>query len=324
MLSEDNIIRHIKDHFPEHIGHDTAAIDIPIDSSCVVTKDLLLENIHFHRDYVEPKSLAYKALCANLSDLAASGAQPKYLLLGLSIPKHDETYDGSYLDAFINHFINLCKTEQLSIIGGDTTASQSGLVISITAIGYAKKNQRKTRHGAQRNDLICITGPTGETHLGLTALENRIDHLDTYKNKFLFPKAKTREGRWLAKQHAVTSMMDISDGLHIDLKRLCKASNCGAIIELNSADLCKRFVTACSALELGPIQTILTGGEDFELLFTCQHSAFDHLCYQFKKAFNYSLNMVGHICKDKSIAIIKDGKQININTKPFTHFGEPT
>ena len=228
MISETDIIHQIKNSFPKYIGHDTAEIDVPTGSCCAVTKDLLIDNIHFRTSYVEPKSLAYKALHANLSDLAASGTQPKFIILGLSIPKSQKTY----VYEFIDHFLRLCKSEKVEIIGGDTTASQSGLFVSITAIGYIKKDHRKTRSGAKKNDLICITGPIGKSHLGFLALENKINGLLEFKKSFLFPKAKVQEGIWLRKHSAVTSMMDISDGLFIDLKRLAETSKVSAEIDL--------------------------------------------------------------------------------------------
>ena len=166
MISEANIIHKVKNSFPDFIGHDTAEIDVPIDSSCVVTKDLLIENIHFCTSYVESESLACKALQANLSDLAASGARPEFIVLGLSIPKTKE----AYVYEFIDHFLAFCKFEKVAVIGGDTTASSSSLFISITAIGYTKKGQRKTRYGAQKGDLICITGPVGKITLGVSGV----------------------------------------------------------------------------------------------------------------------------------------------------------
>ena len=318
MISEADIIHQIKNSFPQHIGHDTAEINVPAGLCCVMTKDLLIEHIHFRTSYVEPKSLAYKALHANLSDLVASGVRPQFLMLGLSIPLSKE----AYVNAFIDHLIALCKSQQVEIIGGDTTASLKHLFVSITAIGYTKKNQRKTRSGAKKNDLICVTGPLGESHLGLLALENKINGLFDFKESFLFPKAKVQEGLWLGKHKAVTSMMDISDGLFIDLKRLTKMSKVGADIHLDKLPLSEAFKKACRILKLNPFDALLTGGEDYGLLFTIQKEDMTELSHQFLNTFGYAFHCIGNIQEGDSVNIKKCGQKVNLSLKSFSHFGE--
>lgn len=318
MISEAKIIHRIKTSFPKHIGHDTAAIDVPANASCVMTKDLLIENIHFRTSYVRPKSLAHKALHANLSDLAASGVRPQFLMLGLSIPPSQE----AYVYEFIDHFLTLCQQEQVEIIGGDTTASSIHFFISITAIGYTQKNQRKTRSGAKKDDLICVTGPLGEAYLGFLALENQINGLLNFKESFLFPKAKVQEGLWLGKQDVVTSMMDVSDGLFIDLKRLAETSRVKAEIDLNKLPLSDALIKACECLKLNPFDTLLTGGEDYGLLFTIQNEHFTKLSHQFLNLFGYSFYAIGHIEEGDGIDIKKHDHKIDLSLKPFSHFGE--
>ena len=318
MISETEVIHKIKNRFPKHIGHDTAEINVPSDSSCVVTKDLLIDDVHFRTSYVEPKSLAYKALHANLSDLAASGAQPKFIVLGLSVPK---TYE-AYVYEFIDHFLTLCKSNQVDIIGGDTTASQSGLFVSITAIGYTKKGYRKTRYGAKKDDLICVTEPIGRSYLGFLALENKVNGLLEFKESFLFPKAKAQEGIWLGKQNAITSMMDISDGLFIDLKHLAETSKVSAEIDLDKLPLSNDFIKACELLKLDPFNTLLVGGEDYGLLFTVQKEYFTKISHQFFNTFSYQIHCIGHIKDGDGISIKKCGNKINLPLKPFSHFGE--
>ncbi|NRA74261.1 MAG: thiamine-phosphate kinase [Rickettsiales bacterium] len=318
MISEENIINNIKNSFPDYIGDDTAKISPPKNSSIAITKDLLLENIHFRTSYVDPKSLAYKALYANLSDLVANGAEPKFITLGISIPKSQETY----VSQFIDHFTKLCKSEQIIIIGGDTTASQSSLFISITAIGYNKNNNRKTRSGAKENDLVCTVGALGESHLGFLALENKIDKLTKFKKQFLFPKAKIQEGIWLGKHESVTSMMDISDGLFIDLKRLLKASKVRAKINLEKIPSSDDFVKACKILKIDPLITLLVGGEGYGLLFTIKKDHFITIQNQFSNKFNYKFHCIGNIENGEGIDIANCGKKFNLTLKPFSHFGE--
>lgn len=310
MFSELELINEVKKFSNGYIGDDCAVIQ-PSNESCVITKDLLIEDVHFRTDYFSPEDLAQKALHANLSDIASMGAQPKYILCGISIPKHRHQYAKSFLQAFSR----TCHKERVLLIGGDTTSSISHLSISISAFGYCNKKKLKYRSGAQVDDYICIAGNLGYASVGLCQLEAATEvSRNIYTNSFLRPQAKIKEGCWLASQSCVHSMMDLSDGLYIDLLRLCRASNKGAHLDL---DLLKSLIS-----DEVSMKDILEGGEDYSLLFTINSNSIEEFKSKFKDLFDYQLKIVGRISKRKGIIFVENHKAVQVSIKPFAHFGE--
>ncbi|MCH9757258.1 MAG: thiamine-phosphate kinase [Gammaproteobacteria bacterium] len=316
MLTESDIIHTLKTHFPEKIGDDAACIPLNQTESYVISKDLLVEDTHFRLRYQGAKSLAHKALHVNLSDLAAMGARPQFVLLGLSIPKHFEAQTAAFLEAFSA----ACRKASVILIGGDTTRSTQQLLISITAIGMAKTEEIKFRKNTKPGNLLCVAGNPGEAHLGFTALEQEQPLFLNYKHRFLNPNARLTEGAWLAKQKAITSMMDISDGLFIDLERLCDASSVACDLNLDSLTPDTEFKSACEALKLDSMTIQLTGGEDYALMFSVTSEAYPSLTKQFKNQFKYDLKCIGKFQTGQGITLIKNNKQITQNIKPFLHF----
>ena len=318
MLTEAGIITHLKSVFPEQIGDDAAVIPLTQNKSYVVTKDLLIEDIHFRRNYCPAKSLAYKALQVNLSDIAAMGATPKFVLLGIAIPTSYENQLQEFLDAFTT----CCKDASVILIGGDTTKSSDKLIISITLIGTANNAHIKYRQHAAVNDQVCVIGNLGYAHLGLITLESEKERFEDFKQCFLEPQAKVNEGVWLGQQDGVNAMMDISDGLFIDLQRLCEASRVGAQIKLENLPVSNAFKQACEQLKLDPISTQLTGGEDYGLLVTIKAEDYLKIADEFKLRFGYSLQAIGIINKGNGVSFSQNNKPISLTLTPFSHFGE--
>lgn len=316
MFSESSIIDTLKAHFPEQIGDDAACIPLNQTQTYLISKDLLIEDTHFRLRYQNEESLAHKSLHVNLSDLAAMGATPQFVLLGLSIPPHFKQQTPAFLDAFSKK----CKEASVILIGGDTTYSNQQLIISITAIGTTETQNIKFRKNAKSGDLLCIAGHLGEAHLGFTALERNQPHFTAYKNRFLNPIARIAEGIWLGQQNAVHSMMDISDSLFIDLERLCKASGVGCEINLDRSPPKPEFKSACEILTLDPVTTQLEGGEDYALMFSVAPEAYPSISKQFKAHFNYSLKCIGQFKTDPEISVIQNNQKITPNIKSFLHF----
>lgn len=319
-MNESHIIQFLQSSFPEPngIGDDAAVFPLSDTESYVITKDLLIENIHFRRRYFDAKSLAHKALHVNLSDISAMGAKPRYALLGISIPKYEDTY----LNDFLKHFSKLCKEHCVTLIGGDTTASSDGFFISVTLIGVAKKEYLKFRRGAQMGDIVCVAGKLGYAHLGLQALENNIQGLSSFKEASLKPNALLAEGQFLGKQPAVNSMMDLSDGLYVDLSKLCEASSVSAEVTLDSFNYTPDFLEACTLLKLEPSEVALSGGEDYGLLVSIQEDKFPEISKKFQEHFHYPLNVVGKIIPKSKLLILfsKNGQPVTPSLKPFAHF----
>jgi thiamine-monophosphate kinase len=318
MLSEANIIEYLHAEFPTNIGDDAAVIPLSETSSYVLTKDVLIEDVHFRRVYYDPASLAHKALHVNLSDLAAMGAKPQFVLLGLSIPASYE----KEIHEFLKGFSKACKDASVILIGGDTTQSPDKLFISITAIGVAETSKIKYRNRALPGDVICFAGVLGHAHLGLMALEAEVKGLQTFKKVCLKPIARLQEGAWLSHKKEVTAMMDLSDGLFIDLQRLCASSKVAANIQLEQLMPSEEFVNACQQLGLDPLQVQLTGGEDYGLLLTVAPEAYANLTTEFKRTLGYDLQSIGHIVPGEGVYFMQQGSPRELLLKPFSHFGE--
>ena len=319
MLSEANIIESLRIEFPQYIGDDAAVIRTSNNQNYIVTKDILVENIHFRTSYFDPSSLAQKALHVNLSDIAAMGAKADFVILGIAIPTSQELYAKEFLKSFANK----CKEASVVLIGGDTTKSEDKLFISITIIGSTSSKNIKYRSNAKEGDLICIAGDYGLAHLGFITCERSINGFAQYKERFLRPIAKLKEGLWLGNENSVTSMMDVSDGLFIDLKKLCSASNLQGNIDLNSLNPCSSILSKdCYDLGLKPLEVILSGGEDYSLLFTVSKNHYNNLAIHFEQDFGYKIKNIGHISKGKGVRFLENGLDKTLIINPFSHFGE--
>ncbi|NNM59170.1 MAG: thiamine-phosphate kinase [Legionellales bacterium] len=318
MLNELEIITHLQKKFPSHIGDDAAVIAFSGTKRYVITNDLLVEDVHFRLRYTTPTHLAHKALHVNLSDIAAMGGQPQFVLLGMAVPLNY----ADNIKLFLNGFSKACKAASVILIGGDTTKSPDKLFISLTVIGVAEERKIKYRHTAKPGDWIGLVGQMGHAHIGLTALESVTTGLNSFKKDFLKPQARVLEGLWLGAQSGVTSMMDTSDGLLIDLKRLCRASQVGAEIYLENLPDTKTLNTACQRLKLDPIETMLTGGEDYSLLLTIHPDKLKTIAKQFNAAFGYAIKCLGRVTSGKGVSFMQNGHIKPLTLQPFSHFGE--
>lgn len=318
MLNEASIIARLKADFSECIGDDAAVIKQSGDQNYVVTKDLLIEDVHFRTAYFDPLSLAHKAVHVNLSDIAAMGAKPNFLLLGISFPISKQ----KYVEEFLTHFTSVCKDASTILIGGDTTSSSDKISISITAIGIAPSKHIKCRDAARAGDLICVAGDLGMARVGFIASERSLDNFENYKKIFLRPVAKVSEGLWLGSQSSVTSLMDISDGLFIDLERLCQSSKLQGKVELKRFELSERFIEVCECLKIDPLKTMITGGEDYSLLFTINANNYAEFAKCFFEKFGYAVKHIGHVTNGSGVNYLINGEHKNLTLKPFLHFRE--
>ncbi len=265
------------------MGDDCAVLgDGPVKT--LITKDLLLEGVHFDLTYVPPKHLGYKSAIVNLSDIAAMNGKPKYLMLGLGVPAN---FSVEAMEEFLLGFQLACSAYEVSLVGGDTTRSSGGLQISITAIGEATADQIVYRGGAQPNELICVTGSLGSACAGFMVLdrEQKIFQTNPGVQPDLEPHALIVERQLKPEArfdilHALrqnqlqpTSMIDISDGLAPEILHICKASNVGCRIDAARIPIDQGVYHLAEEMNLDPFQLALYGGEDYELLFTLPASA---------------------------------------------------
>ena len=284
-LGEFGLIKRIKENIVlQHpstikgIGDDAAVIE-PEEKQLVITSDMLLEGVHFDLTFSPLKHLGYKAVAVNVSDIAAMNARPKQITVNIAIGARytveaiDELYEGIRL---------ACENYKVDLVGGDTTSSRSGLVISITAIGEVAKGEAVLRSGAQVNDLICVTGDLGAAYMGLQLLERE-------KQAFLAdpemqPELEGKQyvvGRQLRPEARMdviydlkelgikpTAMIDVSDGLASELMHICSQSGVGATIYKDNLPADNQTLETAMEFNMDPITCMLNGGEDYELLFT--------------------------------------------------------
>jgi thiamine-monophosphate kinase len=282
---EFGLIEHLTKNFElrhpltvQGIGDDAAVID-PAGKLQVLTTDLLLEGIHFDLTYVPLKHLGYKAVVVNLSDLCAMNAEPRQITVSIgvsnrfSVEAMEELYEGIYA---------ACRRYEVDLVGGDTSSSRQGLVISVTALGEAQEGELVYRHGARPGDLICVSGDLGGAYIGLQLLEREkqiflqhpgvqpsLDGKAYVVGRQLKPEARVDVVAAL-KEKAVlpSSMIDVSDGLSSDLLHLCHRSGTGALIEESEVPIHAETFEQAVLFNMDPINTALNGGEDYELLFT--------------------------------------------------------
>ncbi|MFN8274841.1 MAG: thiamine-phosphate kinase [Flavobacteriaceae bacterium] len=305
-LGEFGLIDHLTRHFElqqsstlKGIGDDAAVLDFA-DKKIVVSTDLLIEGVHFDLAYMPIKHLGYKAVVVNLSDICAMNAKPSQITVSLAVSNRfpleaiEELYEGISLAA---------KQYKVDVIGGDTTSSQKGLILSITALGEATSEELVYRNGAKANDLLVVTGDLGAAYMGLQVLErekqvfqvnpNAQPDLSTYAylvERQLKPEARTDIRTLLhALEVKPTSMIDISDGLSSEIMHLCKQSGAGCNLYEDKLPLDPQFISTCEEFNIDSTTIAINGGEDYELLFTIDMNDFDKI-----KA-NPDLTVIGHM-----------------------------
>ncbi len=255
------------------IGDDAAVITSPVGQWTVLTTDLLTEGVHFNLQTATMTDIGFRAAAANLSDIAAMGATPQHLLVSLAIPRTGTTQQALQL---YRGMMAACRPHHVALIGGDTSASDGGWFLSLTLTGIVPPRKALFRSGARVGDCLYVTGTIGDSLAGLQLLNEpspRRTALSARHRKFLIgrhlrPTARVAEGRWLSAHRFATSAIDISDGLSGDLRHICQESHVGVELDLGALPLSQGCRAYAAARKLDPVDLALTGGEDYELLFT--------------------------------------------------------
>lgn len=284
------------------VGDDGAVID-HFGRQTVVSTDLLIEGIHFDLSYTPLKHLGYKSVVVNLSDIYAMNAQPTQILVSIafsnrfSVESLNEIYEGIF---------TACQQYGVDLVGGDTSSSQKGLIISVTAIGEVAPNKFVKRSGAQPNDLICVSGELGGAFLGLTLLEREkkifeetgaqpdLEGQAVIVGRLLKPEARKDIIDFFAEADVLpTGMIDVSDGLSSDIMHICQQSQCGCILYEDKFPFNEEAKNFAYKLQLDPTACALSGGEDYELLFTVSQQDYD------KIKSNPSISVIGYITPEE-------------------------
>ena len=261
------------------IGDDAAVITSRAGQWTVLTTDLLTEGVHFNLRTATMADIGFRAAAANLSDIAAMGATPHYLLVALAIPHTGTRHHALQL---YRGMMAACHPHRVRLIGGDTSASEGGWFLSLTLIGMVPPRKALFRHGARIGDLLYVTGTIGDSLAGLrllnepparTSRQPRAASFSTRHRKFLIgrhlrPTARVAEGKWLSAHRFATSAIDISDGLSGDLRHICEESHVGVELDLGALPLSPACRAYAASRKLDPVNLALKGGEDYELLFT--------------------------------------------------------
>ena len=334
-LGEFKLIEHLTQHTVIHhdqtltgVGDDCAVIDHG-DMLSLVTTDLLVEGVHFDLSYMPLKHLGYKAVMVNLSDVYAMNGMAKQITVSIAVSNRfplealEELYAGIHL---------ACNTYKVDLVGGDTTSSTKGLLISVTAIGEVKKDQCVYRNGAKGNDLLVVTGDLGASYLGLQVLErekqvfqvnpNAQHELDNYT--YLVERQLKPEARKdvLSLLHNLevkpTSMIDISDGLSSEILHLCKQSNTGCQLFEDKIPLDQQVISTCEEFNLESTTIALSGGEDYELLFTVSQEDYP------KIKGNPNFTVIGHMTDDPSLVqlVTRAGQLVDITAQGWNAMTE--
>jgi len=295
------------------VGDDAAVLDFG-DSEVLISKDLLVEGVHFDLGYVPLKHLGYKAAVVNFSDIYAMNGTPSQLLVGMAVSSR---FPVEALEEIYAGLLLACSRYGVDLVGGDTTSSQSGLVLSVTAVGHVAKGKSVRRDGAQAGDLLVVTGDLGAAYMGLQVLEREKAAFQANPNlqpelqgheyvleRQLKPEARKDVAALLAELGVTpTSMMDISDGLSSEILHLGTQSGVGCTTYEDKIPMDPQMMHLAEEFGINPITAVLNGGEDYELLFTMPIAEFDKI-----KA-NPNLTPIGHMTEDKVFQMVTNAGQ---------------
>ncbi len=310
------------------IGDDAAVLDYG-DKLMVVSTDILVEGIHFDLMYSPLKHLGYKSVVVNVSDIYSMNAIPKQITVSLAFSNR---FSVEALDEFYEGVKAACKFYNVDLVGGDTTSSRKGLFISVTAIGEGEKEKLAYRNGAKEGDILCVTGDLGGAYLGLQILEREKQiylsnpgvQPDLGKNDYIIGRQLKPEARrdmieefFPDAKLVPTSMIDISDGLASELFHICKASDVGAILNEGGVPIRPDVEEQAINFKLDPITCALSGGEDYELLFTISPDDLEKVRYM------PDIYICGEIVnKKEGIKLHTKGGNIHpLKAQGWVHFG---
>ena len=290
------------------VGDDAAVID-HFGKQTVITNDLLIEGVHFDLMYTPLKHLGYKAVVVNLSDIYAMNAIPTQIILGLAFSNR---FSLEALDEFYEGVMAACEFYNVDIIGGDTSSSQKGFIISCTAIGEVSPDKFVKRSTAQKGDLLCVSGDLGAAYLGLTLLEREKQiFLENPKiqpdlegekyivGRILKPEARKDIIKFFEEEKIMpTSMIDVSDGLSSEILHICKQSKVGCVLYEEKIPIAEETRQAAFKFNLDPTACALSGGEDYELLFTVKQEDYN------KIKDNADISIIGYLTLEEEGANI--------------------
>ena len=344
-LGEFGLIRHLTDNIKtsqasthKGVGDDCAVITSPQGTQTLITTDMLMEGVHFDLTYIDLQHLGYKSAMVNISDIFAMNGTPRQLTVSIALSKRFKVED---MEEFYSGLRMACDKWGVDIVGGDTTSSYTGLAISITCIGEARKEDIVYRNGAKDTDLICVTGDLGAAYMGLQLLEReksvyyqQVDEARKKNDKRALEELKGFQPDFAGKEYLLqrqlqteargdiiarfrelnirpTAMMDISDGLSSELMHICKQSNCGCRIYEKNIPIDYQTAVMAEELNMNVTTCALNGGEDYELLFTVPIG--DHEKIQQMD----NVKLIGHITRPElgQMLVTRDNQEFELKAQ---------
>ena len=350
-LGEFGLIHHLTDNIKiknestvKGVGDDCAVLHYP-DSEVLVTTDMLMEGVHFDLTYIDLQHLGYKSAMVNISDIFAMNGTPRQLTVSIALSKRFKVEN---MEEFYSGLRIACDKWGVDIVGGDTTSSYTGLAISITCIGEARKEDIVYRNGAKDTDLICVTGDLGAAYMGLQLLEReksvyyqQVDEARKKNDKHALEELKGFQPDFAGKEYLLqrqlqteargdiiarfrelnirpTAMMDISDGLSSELMHICKQSNCGCRIYEKNIPIDYQTAVMAEELNMNVTTCALNGGEDYELLFTVPIG--DHEKIQQMD----NVKLIGHITRPElgQMLVTRDNQEFELKAQGWNPLSE--
>lgn len=298
------------------IGDDAAAVACSTGNLSLITTDMLVEGIHFDLSLCDPVTLGKKSLSVNLSDIAAMGGTPRHFLLSMAIPPSANL---ALLDDLIGGMMTRAAEFGVSLIGGDTCSSPDRLVLSLTVLGEQLPDRIVRRSGAVPGDNVCVTGTVGDSALGLQLLKQG-ERGEFLISRHLDPTPRVREGRALADAGIPSAMIDVSDGLLADLQHILDSSSAGARLRLADIPLSPHFLARFPTVNDEARALALSGGEDYELLFTVPPARMPAL-FSLMQEFATPVTVIGSVSASTGLSVVDaNGNELPFRSRGFDHF----
>jgi thiamine-monophosphate kinase len=330
MPGESEIISRIRrraratDRVSVGVGDDAAVLRRGGATDLIACCDLMVEGVHFRREWSEPRLIGRKALAVTLSDVAAMGGVARFAMTSMALP-HD--LPQGFVEELLEGIFELADSSGVAIIGGDTSSSVDSLFIDASVIGECAAGRAVTRGGAKVGDVIYVTGALGASALGLLLLERGLrlssltgsDAIREALTKHLAPEPRLKIGQAIGERGLATAMIDISDGLSTDLWHVLDESDCGAVIKAGAIPIagCARRL-ASGDLEIEPLRVALHGGEEYELLFTSPHENEDGVA-ELSKELGVPITAIGRIVSDKGLRLERGGSLEAVPPSGYQH-----
>jgi thiamine-monophosphate kinase len=302
------------------IGDDTAVLLTRPGARLLATTDLLVEDVHFRRTWAKPFDIGWKAMAVNLSDIAGKGGRPLWALVALALSPPADPAD---VEALYEGMCQAGAPHGVAIVGGDTSTSPGGWFVNVTLLGEHEDRPR-LRSGARPGDAVAVTGTLGRSAAGLAVLEGGVatlpavgaESLQAVATAHLRPTARVPEGRWLGAAVGVHAIIDCSDGLATDLAHICRASGLGARVALDRLPVDPAARAIAGALDADALSWATSGGEDFELLLTCDPASVDGLRDGLRRATGTTLTVVGEMGRSEAEVVFLDatGSRVTVRS----------